>query len=158
MSEAPSTAAVRPPNPPAVPTIAEIARRHLRFGWWTLLIFLSIGIVLEAFHAFKLPWYLDVGKETRRLMFTLAHSHGTLLALINIALGCTLLTLQPTGSWKNASRFLTWASLLMPGGFLLGGIVIFEGDPGIGIVLLPIGAIFLVIAVFLAARNISRST
>ena len=59
--------------------------RNLRFGWWSLLVFLSLGGVLETLHGFKVGWYVDVGNETRRLMFTLAHAHGTLLALVNIA-------------------------------------------------------------------------
>ena len=62
---------------------AQRADRNLRFGWWSLLVFLCVGAVLEALHGFKIGWYVDVGNETRRLMFTLAHAHGTLLALVN---------------------------------------------------------------------------
>src|SRR6266568_6766082 len=65
------------------------ADRNLRFGWWLLLIFLLFGGALETMHGFKIGWYLDVGNEVRRLMFTLAHAHGTLLALVNIAAGLT---------------------------------------------------------------------
>lgn len=124
-----------------------------------MLVFLSLGIVLEVFHAFKVQWYLSVAYETRRLMFTLAHAHGTLLSLMHIAFGCTLLLLQPPGSWKRTSRCLTWSSLLIPGGFLLGGVVIFRGtgDPGIGILLLPVGAVLLLIAVYQTARGIGRT-
>ena len=64
-----------------VPT--TLTRRHLRFGWWTLLLFLSLGLVLEALHAFKASGYLSVAHETRRLMWTLAHAHGTLLGIID---------------------------------------------------------------------------
>ncbi len=67
----------------------QLADRNLRFGWWSLLVFLSLGAVLEALHGFKIGWYVDVGNETRRLMFTLAHAHGTLLALVNIVAGLT---------------------------------------------------------------------
>lgn len=137
-------------------SVSSLARKHLRFGWWTLLVFLATGIVLEGFHGFKLPWYVDVGNETRRLMFTLAHAHGTLLSLVNIGLGCTLLALQAEGSWLGVSRCLITASLLIPGGFFLGGLVIHSGDPGIGILLLPVGALLLVIAVFMTARKVSR--
>ena len=66
--------------------------RHLRFGWWSLSAFLALGLLLETLHGFKVGWYLDVSHEARRLMFTLAHSHGTLLALVNIAAGLTLRT------------------------------------------------------------------
>src|SRR6266404_2898750 len=68
------------------------ADRNLRFGWWSLLIFLLFGGALETMHGFKIGWYLDVGNEVRRLMFTLAHAHGTLLALVNIAAGLTART------------------------------------------------------------------
>src|ERR1041384_6833709 len=52
----------------------QLADRNLRFGWWSLLVFLSLGAVLETLQGFKIGWYLDVGNETRRLMFTLARS------------------------------------------------------------------------------------
>ena len=62
-------------------------RLHLWFGWWALLIFLALGIVLEMLHGFKVGWYLNVENESRRLMWNLAHSHGTLLAFVNLAFG-----------------------------------------------------------------------
>ena len=76
------------PSKHALPEV-QLADRNLRFGWWSLVIFLSLGAVLEALHGFKIGWYVDVGNETRRLMFTLAHAHGTLLALVNIIAGLT---------------------------------------------------------------------
>jgi hypothetical protein len=80
-------AALEAPKPEALKSVAlnQLADRNLRFGWWSLLVFLSLGAVLEALHGFKIGWYVDVGNETRRLMFTLAQAHGTLLALVNIA-------------------------------------------------------------------------
>src|ERR1041384_1548243 len=58
----------------------SLAQRHFRWGWWCLLLFVGLGVVLETMHAFKVSSYLNVGNETRRLMWTLAHAHGTLLA------------------------------------------------------------------------------
>ncbi|MFP8882224.1 MAG: hypothetical protein VCE43_23495 [Myxococcota bacterium] len=132
----------------------ELARQHVRGGWWMLLVFLSLGLVLETLHGFKVGFYLDVANETRRHQWTLAHAHGTLLALVNIAFGWTLGSLP---AWqgmpqKVASRCLFGASILMPGGFLLGGAVIYGGDPGLGIFLLPVGAAMLFVAVLLVAR------
>jgi len=120
-----------------------------------LLVFLSFGLVLETLHGFKVGFYLDVANETRRHLWTLAHAHGTLLALVNIAFGWTVRALP---AWhgtpqKLASRSLLGASILMPSGFLLGGVVIYGGDPGLGIFLLPIGAAMLFVAVFLVARG-----
>ena len=52
------------------------SRRHVRFGWWSLLLFTTFGLILEVFHGFKVRAYLDLSTETRRLMWTLAHAHG----------------------------------------------------------------------------------
>jgi hypothetical protein len=133
-------------------------RRHLRFGWWTLLVFLSLGLVLEGMHGFKVRWYLDVTNETRRLLWTLAHAHGTLLGLLNLGFAASLASI-PRGAarWKEvASRCLLGASVLMPAGFLLGGCVVHDGDPGLGILLLPIGAVLLFVSVLCAAVGVGR--
>lgn len=126
---------------------------HLRFGWWLILAYLSLGIVLEGLHAFKAGWYLDVTNETRRLMWSLAHAHGTLLGLLHIACAATfaLYVRQATRRHAVASNCLTAASLLLPLGFLLGGLWIYGGDPGYGILLVPVAAVLLWIAVFLLA-------
>ena len=133
---------------------AFYVRRHLRFGWWSVLVFLTLGIVLESLHGFKVGWYLNVSNSTRRLMFTLAHAHGTLLGLLHIAFAfsVTHLTAWDPGRRALAANCLLSASVLIPAGFFLGGVMIYAGDPGLGIVLVPIGALLLFIAVFLTAR------
>jgi hypothetical protein len=141
-------------RPQAAPdALNATVRHHLKLGWWALLLFLTFGIVLEALHAFKNGYYLNTTNQTRRFMWTLAHAHGTLLALINLAFAATvpLLNFTPKGR-KLASILLSSATVLMPAGFFLGGLVFYGGDPGLGILLLPLGAVFLLIAVFLAAR------
>ncbi len=130
--------------------------RHLRFGWWSLFAFLALGVVLETLHGFKLGWYLDVDREMRRLMFTLAHAHGTLLALVNIAAGLTLRAVKGFELEKKASLALLWGSVLLPAGFLLGGLVIHDGDPGIGVLLVPVGALLLLYGVGSAARSMGK--
>ena len=130
--------------------------RHLRFGWWSLFAFLTLGVVLEALHGFKLGWYLNVDVEMRRLMFTLAHAHGTLLALVNIAAGLTMRTVKGFELTRVASLALLWGSLLLPVGFFLGGLVIHDGDPGLGVLLVPVGALFLLYGVGSAARTLGR--
>ena len=65
-------------------TDQRLVRRHLRFGWWSLATFGLLGLVLETLHGFKVGAYLDVSNETRRLMWTLAHAHGTLLGLVHL--------------------------------------------------------------------------
>ena len=132
------------------------SRLHLRFGFWTLFVFLTLGLVLETLHGFKVDWYVGVASQTRRLMFTLAHAHGTLLGLVHIAFGLAL-GAHGTDSrpWlRIASPCLFAAGVLLPGGFLLGGIVIYAGDPGLGILLVPLGALCAMVAIFLAARHL----
>src|SRR6267154_1377691 len=105
---------------PRAQTIKKNAHRNLRFGWWSLLVFLSLGGALETLHGFKIGWYVDVGNEMRRLMFTLAHAHGTLLALLNIAAGLTARSVERFELRPSISFALIWAAILLPAGFFLG--------------------------------------
>src|SRR5438105_13158315 len=141
---------------PRAQTIKKNANRNLRFGWWSLLVFLSLGGALETLHGFKIGWYVDVGNETRRLMFTLAHAHGTLLALINIAAGLTARKMDRFELRPSVSFALIWAAILLPAGFFLGGIVIYDGDPGLGVWLVPIGAVLLFYSVARIALDLSK--
>jgi hypothetical protein len=143
------------PSKHALP-VTQWADRNLRFGWWALLVFLSLGGVLETLHGFKIGWYVDVGNETRRLMFTLAHAHGTLLALVNIAAGLTGRMVERFTLRSSVSFALIWAAILLPAGFFLGGIVIYDGDPGLGVWLVPIGAALLFYGIARIALDLSR--
>ena len=138
---------------------SHYSRRHLLFAWWSLLPFLTLGIVLETFHGFKLGWYLDTGNETRRLMFTLAHAHGTLLRLVHAAFAASLprLSAWSTRGRDIASLCLIGASVLLPLGFLLGGIWIYAGEPGLWVVLAPIGGTLLLVTVLLTAIEVGRA-
>jgi hypothetical protein len=133
-------------------------QRHLRFGWWSLLIFSALGLVLESLQGFKVRAYLDLTNETRRLMWTLAHAHGTLLAVIHVIFALTVRAspdFDPR-DLRAISTALVGASLLLPGGFFLGGVVFYGGDPGLGVLLVPVGAMLLLAAVFLIARRLSK--
>jgi hypothetical protein len=134
----------------------DYARRHVRFGWWSLLVFATAGLVLETLHGFKVRAYLDVSNETRRLMWTLAHAHGTLLSVVHVIFGLTLRSgfVPPDRNVKPISSALIGASVLLPGGFFLGGIAFYSGDPGLGVLLVPFGAVLLLAAVFAIARAI----
>ena len=140
---------------PAEPAAPDLSRLHLRVGWWALLLFLSAGIALEALHGFKAGFYLDVSNETRRLVWTLAHAHGTLLAILNLVFAAALpaMTGWSGPSRMVASRCLLGALILLPLGFFLGGVFVHEGDPGLGVLLVPPGGLLLFVAVFLAARG-----
>lgn len=115
---------------------------NLRAGFWALSAFSALGLGLEALHAFKLGFYLDAGNETRRLLWRLAHAHGTLLGLVNV---CYALAARafPNLADGLASRALLSALLLMPSGFFLGGVFARGGDPGASVGLAAAGGVAL---------------
>ncbi len=133
--------------------------RHLRWGWWALLGFLTVGMALETMHGLKLGWYLNTDNETRRLMFTLGHAHGVLLGILNLGFAFTqqVFGKQGTSTPRLASQTLVAATILMPLGFLLGGIKVYGGDPGLGILLVPIGAVLLFIAVLSTGLQLKQT-
>jgi hypothetical protein len=139
------------PKTPQAPMDVDsrLVSRHMRFGWWSLVVFVGLGITLETLHGFKIVWYLGVNSETRRLMWTLAHSHGTLLSVLQIVFALTVprLTAKTISSQVRASMCLLGAGILMPLGFFLGGLFCYSGDPGIGILLVPPGGLLLLIGV-----------
>ena len=96
-----------------------------------------------------------MGNEARRLLWTLAHAHGALLSLVHIAFAASL-AIGP--AWSGPARRWASAALLgalvaMPAGFFLGGAVLHAGEPGLGILLVPPGALALFVAVLLTARG-----
>lgn len=135
--------------------LLKLRRRHLGFGWYALLVFLTLGALLEGLHGFKAGFYLDVTHETRRLMWRLAHAHGTLLALVNVAFALSLeaLTDRNPTRLRFASACLLIGALLVPLGFFAGGVFARSGDPGLFVLLVPLGALLLFLGVFQVARH-----
>lgn len=138
--------------------LALVVRRHLRIGWFSLLVFLTLGLALEALHGLKVQAYLNAMNETRRLMWTLAHAHGTLLAIVQFGFAFTA---NQAPAWNARARTIASTSLiasgvLMPGGFFLGGVWVYAGDPGLGILLVPVGGILLFVAVLLTALSLKH--
>ncbi|MBI3449262.1 MAG: hypothetical protein HY049_10150 [Acidobacteria bacterium] len=132
--------------------LAALSGRHVRAGWAMLAVYLTLGAFLEALHGFKVGWYLNVSNETRRLMLTLAHAHGDLVGAVNILYAFTLARERAAARWQTvASALLLAGSLLLPLGFLFGGLVVYGGDPGVGVLLVPPGAALLIAAVGLIA-------
>ena len=128
---------------------AERMQRHLRMGWCLLAAFLVLGALLEGMHAFKLGWLLDLSNETRRLLLRLAHAHGVLLGLVNVAFALSLPHRAPHGprAERWISRCVLLGSALLPAGFLLGGLVVLGGDPNPAVLLAPVGALLLLVGV-----------
>lgn len=106
---------------------------------------MTLGVVLEVLHALKLGLYLDPDMATRRHLWTLAHTHGTLFALLQFAFAATLGVQQVRGvRWLSAA--LRAGLILVPSGFFLGGIGFAENDPGLGIILTPVGSLIVLLA------------
>jgi len=126
--------------------------RNRSFGWWSLLCWLSLGLVLESLHGFKVGWYLDVANEARRLQLSLAHTHGTLIALANLAFAAT--ARAGAARIARAGACLRWAGILMPTGFLFGGLFALGPDPWFAIVLVPVGGLLLFAGVLLTALTV----
>ena len=134
-----------------------LARRHVRFGWLLVFGYVLLGVTLETLHGFKAGLYLDASNEARRLVWTLAHTHGTLIGVLNLGFAVTLARLGLSAAQLRAASLLfVLAGIVMPLGFFLGGIVIYGGDPGLPILLAPVGAVFLVGAVGLSALGALR--
>ena len=137
--------------------ISYYQAKHLSFGWKALLVFLLLGATLETLHGFKIGWYLDVANETRRLLWTLSHAHGALIALVNILYAVSLpLMASLADKIPLVSNLLIAANILMPGGFFLAGIVVYRGDPGISIIVALVGAACLILSVLIISLKVHR--
>jgi hypothetical protein len=121
----------------------DLAATHRRWGWGCLALFALAGLLLESAHGFKLAAFVD--HETRRTMWRLAHAHGALLGLIHLALASQLASADARVG-EVVSPALRVATVCLPGGFALGGAWFYEGDPGLGIALVPVGAVALIFA------------
>ncbi len=112
-------------------------------GWIGVVVWMTLGLLLEGLIAYRAPSYLE--DIQRRELFRLAHAHGTALSGLLVLAGLTLQQLK--GFPKLAALALHVGSLLMPLGFLLAGISHPEGDPGLGIWLVPPGALLMIFGV-----------
>lgn len=119
------------------PTIAGQA--WLGIGLWML-----FGLLVEGLIGFRAPAYMT--DEVRRELFRLAHAHGTLLNLMILA---AYLFLQNSSIVVPNAAIISMRAgvVLMPLGFLLGGIWHYGSDPGLGIFLAPVGGIMVIFGV-----------
>ena len=131
------TAAPAKTNDPAI-------RKTLRTGWLLLAVALPFGVTLEGLHGFKVQSYL--ASEMRREMWRLAHAHGTLLGILCLVSAALAEAHIPESVRPRVMAMIRWGAVLMPLGFFLGGVLNSEGDPSLGILLVPVGALLLVVA------------
>jgi len=130
-------------------------QRHERLGWGLVCFFGALGLLLETMHGLKWGPYLDAAHAPRRLLWTLAHAHGVLLGLVNLAFASLL---RNHSTWSNgaaraASVCMRVAGWLTPWGFLLGGAWLWGSDPNPLVLLSPVGGVALVTGAFLAWRR-----
>ncbi|WP_224365557.1 hypothetical protein [Hyalangium versicolor] len=129
-----------------VPAAGGFARVHARFGWTLLFVSLAFGSVLETLEGFR--WVSLVSDPWKQRLWSLAHFHGAALGLLNLIYVHWADTAGLSeGRRTAASRMLRIGSAAMPLGFLLGGIAHPEGDPSLGIILAPVGALFVLYTV-----------
>jgi len=132
---------------------AQRGTRLIRQGWISLALWITFGVLLEGLIGFRTPSYLDDG--VRREMFRMAHAHGTLLNLILIGAAiCARLDMIRLG--RMTSLGLCTAAILLPAGFLFGGLWHFKDEPGPAILLVPIGAIVLLATAIFISFTLPR--
>ncbi len=118
-------------------------QRARRFGWTSLLFWTCAGLLLEAAHGWKVSAVLD--DELVRTLLRLAHAHGVGLSIVAIVHG-ELATDWLGERARSVAIALRTGVILIPLGFALGAIAHPEGDPGFGVLLVPIGALALIVA------------
>ena len=80
-----------------------------------------------------------------------AHAHGTLLGILLLVYASLAERFVVVERRAVLARDLRIGAVLMPLGFFLGGVLNSEGDPSLGILLVPLGALFLLSALVRAA-------
>jgi hypothetical protein len=130
----------------------EPTQSSLVVGWTLLAISLPLGLTLEALHALKVEVYL--GSSLRRELWTLAHAHANLLALLCLAFAALGERSVPDPARRGAiARWLWFGAIAMPLGFFLGGVLNSEGDPSLFVLLVPVGGLALVVALVRTALS-----
>ncbi len=126
-------------------------RLVLRVGCALLALSLPMGVALEALHGFKVARWLE--SPMRRELWRLAHAHGAMLGIL--CLLYVAIAPQYVSDDRARSRAgceLALGAVVMPLGFFAGGVLNFEGDPSLGIVLVPLGALLIVSALVRVLR------
>jgi hypothetical protein len=113
-------------------------------GWFSLALFMTAGLLFEGLIGYRSPAYLN--DPMRRELFRLAHAHGTILSLVLI-IADQYLRSREIQIPRPAILSLRIGAILMPIGFLLGGIWHTETDPNFLVILSPIGGVMLIFAI-----------
>lgn len=112
-----------------------------RVGWTSLLGWACVGLALESAHGLKLASYLD--DTLTRELCTLGHAHGVGLAIVTILVGEHGLKLLPAERVRAVATATAIAAIAVPLAFVGSALGHPEGDPGLVIWVVPIGALIL---------------
>jgi hypothetical protein len=128
-------------------------RSLLRQSFIGIAAWMSFGLLLEGLIGFRVSAYMSV--PIRREMFQLAHTHGTLLSLLLLI---SALTISKDLVYPNKLAVLSLriGTVLMPLGFLLGGIWTYKEEPNLLVLLAPIGGILVIFGVINFAFSVKK--
>jgi len=122
-------------------------------GWIGLAFWMSFGLLIEGLIAFRIPAYLQ--DPVRRELFRLGHAHGTLLSIVLLIVGLYAHT-AIVAPMRIARLALQAGVIMMPVGFILGGISHFESDPNPLVFLAPLGGLLVIFGVVSIAVTILK--
>ena len=117
-------------------------------GWFSLAVFMAFGLLFEGLIGYRSPAYLN--DPMRRELFRLAHAHGTILSLV-LLIVAEYLNSRDIEIPRIAMLSLRVGAVIMPLGFLLGGIWHTETDPHFLVILSPIGGVMLIFGIIAIA-------
>ena len=136
---------------PATNERRPVAREYFSLasqGWFSLAVFMTFGLLFEGLIGYRSPPYLN--DPIRRELFRLAHFHGTALSLLLVVADMYLRS-RDFEIPRAAALSLRIGAIVMPLGFLFGGMSTTETDPHFSIILSPIGGVMLIFAVIAIA-------
>ncbi len=93
-----------------------------------------------------------VDHPLQREFLRLGHAHGGILSLLNIGLAWAIGELHTPPAWASKVRLAAWTGALFVGvGFMAGGLTHGPTDPGPPILIVPAGALLLLMALVATA-------
>jgi hypothetical protein len=124
--------------------------RHIRLSLAGAAAFLAMGLWLEAMYGLRERGWMDDG--LRRELLRLGHAHGGILCLLNLGLSWALGRLSTPESWASRIRAAALVGAWTVGlGFVGAGLWHGPTDPGPLVLVVPAGALLLLMALAAAA-------
>ncbi|HET6586078.1 MAG TPA: hypothetical protein VFG69_21620 [Nannocystaceae bacterium] len=126
------------------------ATRHLRLALGLVALVLGSGLVLEGLFGLRTRAWMD--DAILREFVRLGHTHGGVLALVNVGLAFAMGRLRTPEVWARRVRVAALAgAVLVALGFVGGGLWHGPSDPGPLVLFVPAGALMLVASVAVVA-------